>query len=84
MVITEASFVIVQSKVSETCEIRGLPNSIRSILNPGASDKLDQVGRSSNGKTAASGAAYRGSNPCLPAKTNKINNLEDRKGGLDI
>ena len=33
----------------------------------GASDKLDQVGRSSNGKTAASGAAYRGSNPCLPA-----------------
>ena len=25
------------------------------------------TGRSSNGKTAASGAAYRGSNPCLPA-----------------
>ena len=27
----------------------------------------DNTGRSSNGKTAASGAAYRGSNPCLPA-----------------
>src|ERR1041384_3569604 len=26
------------------------------------------VGRSSNGKTADSGSAYRGSNPCLPAK----------------
>ena len=26
------------------------------------------AGRSSNGRTAASGAAYRGSNPCLPAK----------------
>src|ERR1700720_2956586 len=39
----------------------------RSILDPLASDKLDKVGRSSNGKTAASGAAYRGSNPCLPA-----------------
>jgi hypothetical protein len=39
----------------------------RSILDPPASDKLDKVGRSSNGKTAASGAAYRGSNPCLPA-----------------
>src|SRR5580700_10515939 len=25
------------------------------------------TGRSSNGKTAASGAAYRGSSPCLPA-----------------
>src|SRR5215475_11308711 len=25
-------------------------------------------GRSSNGKTADSGSAYRGSNPCLPAK----------------
>src|SRR6266481_3710204 len=33
-----------------------------------ASDKMKfEVGRSSNGKTAASGAAYRGSNPCLPA-----------------
>ena len=32
-------------------------------------DILEEVktGRSSNGKTAASGAAYRGSNPCLPA-----------------
>ena len=30
-------------------------------------DHLFPAGRSSNGKTAASGAAYRGSNPCLPA-----------------
>jgi hypothetical protein len=30
--------------------------------------KETNTGRSSNGKTAASGAAYRGSNPCLPAK----------------
>src|SRR5260370_24131088 len=28
---------------------------------------MNLVGRSSNGKTAASGAGYRGSNPCLPA-----------------
>jgi hypothetical protein len=26
-----------------------------------------QTGRSSNGRTAVSGSAYRGSNPCLPA-----------------
>ena len=25
------------------------------------------IGRSSNGRTADSGSAYRGSNPCLPA-----------------
>src|ERR1700692_4232736 len=29
------------------------------------------AGRSSNGKTAASGAAYRGSSPCLPATTSR-------------
>src|ERR1700688_644511 len=28
------------------------------------------AGRSSNGKTADSGSAYRGSNPCVPAKSN--------------
>ena len=29
----------------------------------------EPVGRSSNGKTADSGSAYRGSNPCLPANS---------------
>ena len=28
---------------------------------------MDDPGRSSNGKTADSGSAYRGSSPCLPA-----------------
>src|SRR5271154_7150115 len=30
--------------------------------------KWNLIGRSSNGKTADSGSAYRGSSPCLPAK----------------
>ena len=37
------------------------------------------VGRSSNGKTAASGAAYRGSNPCLPAKSPRLETNHPKK-----
>ena len=31
--------------------------------------EFSPIGTSSNGKTAASGSAYRGSNPCVPAKS---------------
>src|SRR5215472_8240570 len=38
-------------------------------MNANGSDaKIEGFGRSSNGKTADSGSAYRGSSPCLPAR----------------
>src|SRR5215469_16914412 len=33
---------------------------------------FSHAGRSSNGKTADSGSAYRGSNPCLPANLSAV------------
>ena len=38
-------------------------------------NKISRIGTSSNGKTAASGVAYRGSSPCVPAKLPFIDDL---------
>jgi hypothetical protein len=43
---------------------------------------IPPAGRSSNGKTAASGAAYRGSNPCLPAKIKMVRERQVQVHGI--
>src|SRR5882757_5005761 len=65
------------SSLSGLCDLAPLLDSIDSLNSIDSKDwqltkrqtlfKLEVLGRSSNGRTAVSGSAYRGSNPCLPA-----------------
>src|ERR1700692_3612493 len=52
------------SRIEKDRDQIGVSSVDHSMMNKG-------TGRSSNGKTAASGAAYRGSSPCLPATASR-------------
>ena len=54
-------------------QIKGIAGTAQEALLICYDDEV-LLGRSSNGRTADSGSAYRGSNPCLPA--NSHNSLE--------